>query len=64
MPRIARRGIESSARLGRHRWTIERTVSWLGAFRRLHRRYEHKSEHFLAFAGIAAALICYRRLAG
>lgn len=27
--RIARRGIESSTRLGRHRWTIERTMSWL-----------------------------------
>uniref|UniRef100_UPI003872BF6B hypothetical protein n=1 Tax=Streptomyces halobius TaxID=2879846 RepID=UPI003872BF6B len=28
----------------------------------LHRRYERKAEHFLAFVGIAAALICYRRL--
>ncbi|MDX6351138.1 MAG: hypothetical protein QOF84_5928, partial [Streptomyces sp.] len=62
VPRIARRGIESSARLGRHRWTVERTVSWLGGFRRLHRRYERKPEHFLAFVGIAAALIGYRRL--
>ncbi|MYX18951.1 MULTISPECIES: IS5 family transposase [unclassified Streptomyces] len=62
VPRIARRGIESSARLGRHRWTVERTVSWLGGCRRLHRRYERKLEHFLAFAGIAATLICYRRL--
>ncbi|AJF69418.1 transposase [Streptomyces vietnamensis] len=59
--RIARRGIESSTRLGRHRWTIERTMSWLGGCRRLHRRYERKAEHFLAFAGITAALICYRR---
>ncbi|MGY3335040.1 transposase [Streptomyces filamentosus] len=60
--RIARRGVESSPRLGRHRWTIERMMSWLGGCRRLHRRYERKAEHFLAFAGIAAALICYRRL--
>jgi hypothetical protein len=29
-PRIARRMIESSTRLGRHRWTIERTGAWLG----------------------------------
>lgn len=62
-PRIARRGIESSQRLGHHRWTVERTVAWLAGCRRLHRRYERKAEHFLAFAGIAAALICYRRLA-
>lgn len=61
-PRIARRGIESSQRLGRHRWTVERTVAWLSGCRRLHRRYERKAEHFLAFAGIAATLICYRRL--
>nr|WP_228718761.1 IS5 family transposase [Kitasatospora acidiphila] len=61
-PRIARRGIESSERLGRHRWTVERTVAWLAGCRRLHRRYERKAEHFLAFAGIAATLICYRRL--
>ncbi|WP_242619923.1 IS5 family transposase [Actinomadura fibrosa] len=62
VPRIARRGIESSQRLGRHRWVVERTVSWFNGFRRLHRRYERKPEHFLAFVGIAAALICHRRL--
>jgi transposase len=61
-PRIARRGIETSTRLGRHRWVVERTVSWLSICRRLHRRYERKPEHFLAFAGIAAALICHRQL--
>ncbi|KIQ65542.1 transposase [Kitasatospora griseola] len=60
--RIARRGIESSTRLGRHRWVIERTVAWLSGFRRLHRRYERNGEHFAAFASIAAAVICYRRL--
>lgn len=61
--RIARRGIESAARLGRYRWTIERTLSWPGGCRRLHRRYERKAEHFLAFTAIACSLICYRRLA-
>lgn len=61
-PRIARRGVKDSRRLGRHRWIVERTVAWLSGCRRLHRRYEREAEHFLAFAGIAAALICYRRL--
>ncbi|MFD7686821.1 IS5 family transposase [Streptomyces sp. NPDC059781] len=61
-PRIARKGVESSQRLGRHRWVVERTVSWLAGCRRLHRRYERKAEHFLAFVGIAATLIGYRRL--
>ena len=61
-PRIARKGVESSQRLGRHRWVVERTVSWLSSCRRLHRRYERKAERFLAFVGIAAALMTYRRL--
>lgn len=29
---------------------------------RLHRRYERKADHFLAFTGIACTLICFRRL--
>ncbi|MEU9663740.1 IS5 family transposase [Streptomyces chartreusis] len=61
--RLARKGVESSRRLGRHRWVVERTVSWLSGCRRLHRRYERKPEHFLAFTSIAATLICHRRLA-
>ncbi|MEF9908002.1 IS5 family transposase [Streptomyces sp. P9-A2] len=60
--RIARKGIEPSQRLGRHRWTIERAMAWLGGCRRLHRRYERKADHFLAFTSIACTLICYRRL--
>ncbi|GAA1375579.1 hypothetical protein GCM10009612_72560 [Streptomyces beijiangensis] len=62
VPRIARRGIEPSDRLGRHRWVVERTMSWLNGCRRLHCCYERKVEHFLAFVGLASALICYRRL--
>lgn len=62
VPRIARRGVESSARLGRHRWVVERTMSWLSGCRRLHRRYERKPEHFLGFTAIAVMLICLRRL--
>ncbi|MBP2055870.1 transposase [Streptomyces griseochromogenes] len=57
-----RKGIESSTRLGRHRWVVERTVSWLAGCRRLHRRYEREAEHFLAFVGLAALPIGYRRL--
>ena len=28
-PRIARRGIESSGKLGRHRYVVERSLAWL-----------------------------------
>jgi transposase len=60
---LARKGVESSKRLGRHRWQVERTMSWLAGCRRLHRRYERDADHFPAFAGITCTLICYRRLA-
>jgi transposase len=60
--RIARKGVESSTRLGRHRWVIERTMSWLMNHRRLARRYERLAEHFTAFATIASLLICHQRL--
>ena len=60
--RLARKGIESSTRLGRHRWVIERSQSWLMRYRRLVRRYDRIAEHFQAFVTIACALICYRRL--
>ncbi len=60
--RIARRGIESSQRLGRHRWKVEACLAWLMNNRRLQRRYERKAEHFQAFTDLACALICYRRL--
>lgn len=37
--RIARRGIESRERLGKHRWVVGRTIAWLARFRRLTIRY-------------------------
>lgn len=38
--RIARKGIESSERLGRRRRVIERTILWLSGYRRPGPRYE------------------------
>ena len=61
IPRIARRGIDSSTRLGRHRYVIERCLEWVTRFRRLARRYERNAGHFEAFARLACAVICYRR---
>jgi transposase len=61
-PRIARRGIESSTRLGRHRWKAERTIAWLAGCRRLRIRYDRDSERFFAFAMLACDRLCYNRL--
>jgi len=59
VPRIARRGIESSERLGRHRWVVERTLAWFVRFRRLTIRYERRLDILLGFHLLAAGLICF-----
>ncbi|WP_159032897.1 hypothetical protein [Streptomyces fodineus] len=61
--RIARPGIESGGRLGRHRWKIERSIAWLFGYCRLTVRYERKGSRFLALLRLAAALTCYKKLA-
>ncbi|UGT71979.1 IS5 family transposase [Nocardia gipuzkoensis] len=61
--RIARKGTESSQRLGRHRWVIERTISWLTGYHRLNIRYDREATHFLALLTLAATLTCYKKLA-
>jgi transposase len=60
--RIARKGIESSTRLGQHRYVIERCLEWTTRFRRLVRRYEREASHFLGFLRLACAVICFRRI--
>jgi hypothetical protein len=59
--RIARKGIESSTPLGRHRWIVQSCRSWLLRNRRLVRRHDRKAEHFQAFADLGCALLSYRR---
>jgi transposase len=60
-PRIARRGVESSARLGRHRWKVERSLSWLSCFRRLQVRWDRDSGRWFAFVLLACAVVCCNR---
>lgn len=60
--RIARKGIESSTHLGKHRWVVERTFAWLSKFRRLAVRYERRADIHLAFTILACAIICFRAL--
>ena len=60
---IVRRKVESSQRLGRYRWVVERTIAWLRAFRRLAVRYEQRAELHRAFLTLGCAMICCRTLA-
>jgi transposase len=61
-PRIARKGIESSERLGRHRWVVERSLAWLLGFRRLGVRYERRADILEGLLQLACSLICIRSL--
>ncbi|WP_375061373.1 hypothetical protein [Streptomyces carpaticus] len=56
-----RPGVESSERLGRHRWKIERSNSWLFGYRRLAFRYERKGSYFLTLLGLATAMTCHKK---
>jgi transposase len=60
--RIARKGIESSERLGRHRWTVERTIAWLTGHRRLATRYERRADILTGLLHLACSLIALRFL--
>ena len=60
--RIARRGVDSSERLGRHRWVVKRTLAWLSCCRRLCVRYERRADIHEAFLELGCALVCFNRL--
>ena len=63
VPRIARRGVESSEKLGRYRWKVERTFAWLHRFRRLQIRWERRADIHLGLLQLACCLICFRFVA-
>ena len=60
--RIARKGVESSEKLGRHRWIVERTLAWLAKYRRLTIRYERRDDIHEAFLYLGCSLICLNHL--
>jgi transposase len=61
-PRIAKRNTSHGSGLGKDRWVIERTISWLHRHRRLDRRYDRRADIHEAFLTIGAALICHQQL--
>ena len=60
--RIARRGIDSSAKLGRHRWVVERTFAHLNRLRRLSTRYERRKDLHDAFFTLGCCLLAFNHL--
>ncbi|WNG33316.1 IS5 family transposase [Archangium minus] len=62
IPRIARRGIESKERLGRHRWVVERSLGWVHTMKRLRVREERSAQMHLSLLRLGCCLILYREL--
>lgn len=61
-PMIPKRRSEHGSGLGRIRWVVERTISWVHQFRRLRIRYERRADIHEAFLTIGCILICHRML--
>jgi transposase len=61
---LSPRGSVHGSGLGKRRYVIERTMAWLGNFRRLKFCYEKRGDHFQAFHELAACVLCAGKLAG
>lgn len=62
IPYIARRNTGHGSGLGKHRWVVERTLSWLHQFRRLRIRFERRLDIHEAFLKLGCIMICHRML--
>lgn len=58
-PLIARRRTEHDSGLGKFRWVVERTRSWLHNLRRLGIRFDRRADIHEAFLKLGCALVCW-----
>jgi len=59
---IARRNTEHGSGLGKVRWVVERTISWIKGLRRLRVRYDRLKVTQDAWNTLAISVICFRLL--
>jgi transposase len=59
-PRLAKRKTEHGSGLGRIRWVVERTISWLKGLRRMRVRYDRLNAIQEAWNTLAVSVICFR----
>lgn len=59
---IRHRNRSHGSRLGRYRWPVERTISWIKGLRRLRIRYDRHPTLIDAWNNLALAVICFRIL--
>ena len=60
--RVARPQDPHGSGLGRRRWVVERTISWMHQHRRLRVRYERRDDIHQAFLSIGCSVICFKQL--
>lgn len=58
-PKIARRRTPHGSGLGKVRWVVERTISWIKGLRRMRVRYDRLKIVRDAWSTLAAAVVCY-----
>ncbi len=61
-PQIAKRRTEHGSGLGKVRWVVERTISWVKGLRRMRVRYDRLGVIRDAFTTLAASVVCFRIL--
>ena len=58
-PLLAKRGVAHGSGLGKWRWVVERTLSWLHSFKRLRVRFDRTARIHEGFLRLACALVCW-----
>ena len=61
-PHIRHRQGDHGSHLGRVRWVVERTISWIKGLRRMRVRYDRSGTSIDAWTSIAAAVVCLQIL--
>lgn len=59
-PKIRKRKSEHGSGLGKVRWVVERTISWLKGLRRMRIRYDRLAVIQDAWTSLAVSVICFR----
>ncbi len=59
-PHIGKRNTPHGSGLGKVRWVVERTISWVKGLRRLRMRYDRLGVIVDAWTTLAASIICFR----
>jgi transposase len=57
-PHIRHRNGDHGSHLGRVRWVVERTISWIKGLRRMRVRYDRSGTSIDAWTSLAAAVVC------